>query len=231
MKPSQYHGNRQLYNWSVYKTGDQFLEKYSDFFRGNLYDLGCADAPYKEYFLQYADSYTGVDWTKTQHNSKADIVSDLNKKIELEDGVADSIVSLSVMEHLYQPQVFLNEANRILKSGGVMVLQVPWQWWVHEAPHDYFRYTEYGLKYLFETAQFKNVTVEPVSGFFSMLFVKLNYFTLRLIKGPRLIKKLLRCGFIPLWATGQWIAPYLDKLLDENWSAETQAYYVVAHKE
>ena len=88
----------------------------------------------------------------------------------------------------------LNEAFRILKPGGAIVLQVPWQWRVHEAPHDYFRYTPYGLKYLFEKAGFVDVVVEPQSGFFTMWILKMNYFSTRFIRGPRPMGK----------ATGTW---------------------------
>ena len=165
MKPSKYHNNRGWHNWLLYNIGDKFLDKYSKYYKGTFVDLGCGTAPFKEYFLNYCDKYIGVDWTKTQHNSKADIVSDLNKSIELEDDMADTVISLSVMEHLCEPQLFLNESYRILKQGGAMVLQVPWQWYAHEAPHDYFRYTPYGLKYMFEKAGFVDIEVEAQCGF------------------------------------------------------------------
>jgi SAM-dependent methyltransferase len=229
MKPSKYHTNKRLHNWLLYNILDEFLEKYSIYYRGNLYDLGCGEAPYREYFLQYANSYTGVDWTKTLHNSKADIVSDLNKKIELDDAVADTIVSLSVMEHLYQPEVFLKESYRVLKKDGVMILQVPWQWWVHEAPHDYFRYTPYGLRYMFEKAGFKDIVVEAQTGFFTTWLTKINYFTARFIRGPRLLKLVIKGLLAPFWTFNQLVAPLLDKL-DRNWEAETQGYFVLARK-
>ncbi len=229
MKPSQYHSNKSWHNWILYDISDRYLEKYSKYIKGHLVDLGCGEAPYKEYFLQYADKYTGVDWTKTLHNSKADVVSDLNKNIELEDEVADSIISLSVMEHLCEPQIFLNESYRILKKGGVMILQVPWQWWIHEAPYDYFRYTPYGLKYIFEKAGFEDIEIEAQTGFFTTSIVKMNYFSSRYIIGPRPLRLLIKGMMIPIWTLGQLVAPYLDKL-DKNWDAETQGYFVLARK-
>jgi len=229
LKPSKVHTNRGWHNWLIYNISDKFLEKYSKNYKGNLYDLGCGEAPYKEYFLQYADSYIGVDWTKTLHNSQADIVSDLNKKIELESEVADTIVSLSVMEHLCEPQIFLNEAYRILKKDGVMILQVPWQWWIHESPHDYFRYTPYGLKYMLDKAGFSNVIVEAQTGFFTMWLTKINYFTSRFIRGPKLLRWSIKVILIPFWTFNQLVAPILDKL-DRSWEAETQGYFVFAKK-
>jgi len=223
------HSNRKAYNWLVYDIGDKYLQRYSNYYKGNLYDLGCGEAPFKEFFLEFSNTYTGIDWTKTLHNSKADIVSDLNKRIELEDEVADTLVSLSVMEHLCEPQIFLNESFRILKPGGYFVLQVPWQWWIHEAPHDYFRYTPYGLKYMFEKAGFEEIEVEATSGFFTTWILKMNYFSLNFIRGTRLMRWSIK-GFLQIiWYLSQKTAPYLDKL-DKNWQAETQGYFVLARK-
>lgn len=229
MKITTEHSNRKLYNWLVYDIGDKFLMKYSKYFKGKLADLGCGESPYKDFFLCYADSYIGVDWTNTLHNSKADIISDLNVSINLDAGSVDSIVSLSVMEHLREPQIFLNESNRILKSGGAMVLQVPWQWWIHESPYDYFRYTPYGLKYMFEKAGFTDVNIEAQAGFFTMWLLKFNYFSVRLLRGPRPVKWLILGTLIPLWTLNQLVAPVLDKL-DRNKTLETSGFYVVAVK-
>jgi len=229
MKPSRHHSNRGLKNWLAYDVGDRCLIQYSRYLRGDLYDLGCGEAPHKDYFLSFVDTYTGVDWSRTLHDSKADVVSDLNVRIDLEDEVADSIISLSVMEHLSEPQVFLNESFRILRAGSFMVLQVPWQWWIHEAPHDYFRYSPYALRHMFAKAGFADVEVEAQTGFFTMIVLKLNYFTARFVKGPRLLRFLIQVILVPFWTLGQLLAPLLDKL-DRNWAAETQGYVVLAKK-
>jgi hypothetical protein len=41
------------------------------------------------------------------------------------------------------------------------VAVVPFQWWIHEAPYDYFRYTQYELLYMFRKAGSQYVVVEP----------------------------------------------------------------------
>ncbi len=192
MKPTKFHSNRQWYNWLVYNIADKFLEKYSKYYKGILVDLGCGEAPYKEYFLQYADKYIGVDWTNTLHNSKADVLSNLNEKVNLPDEYADTVVSLSVIEHLFEPQAFLNECYRIMKKGGTLVLQAPFQWWIHEAPYDYFRYTPYAFKYMLDKAGFVDIKIEPQSDFFTMWLLKFNYFTLRFIKGPKSFRTIIK---------------------------------------
>ena len=191
-KPSYYHNNRKFYNWSVYDVADKFIVKYSEYYKGNLYDLGCGTRPYEDYFLQFSSNYIGVDWSDTLHGLKADVVADLNNTLPIQNEVADTIISFSVMEHLYNPQGFLDEAFRILKNDGKIILQVPFMWHVHEEPYDYFRYTRYGLKYLFEKAGFKNIEIEESTGFWINWFVKLNYQLARIITGSSFKKKILR---------------------------------------
>lgn len=229
MKISQRHSNRRANNWLVYDIGDRFLLEYSHHYKGVMYDLGAGESSYKEFFLRYADQYIAVDWEDSHHDTKADITADLNRPLPIESEVANCVVSISVMEHLCEPQLMLNEAFRILKPGGAMVLQVPWQWWIHEAPSDYFRYTPYGLKYMFEKAGFVDVLVTPQSGFFTMWLTKFNYFTSRFIRGPWLLRRTINLVLLPIWYLNQKVAPYLDRL-DSNWSAKTTGYFVTAKK-
>lgn len=230
MKISSLHSNRRAYNWLVYDNGDRWLERNIDFYRGVAYDLGCGEAPYKNWFLQYVDHYIGVDWSSSLHDIQADIVASLNEPLPIEDHVADTVLSFSVLEHLYEPQLMLNEAYRILKPGGALILQVPWQWWIHEAPYDFFRYTPYGLRLLLERAGFYEINVQAQAGFFTMITMKLNYFSLRFVRGPRIVRYPIKAFLIVFWFVGQKLAPWLDKL-DRNWELEATGYFVTARKE
>ena len=181
--PTLNHPNRKAHNWLSYKIGDECLVENSSKIRGHIYDLGCGEMTYKLWLLNYADTYTGVDWGSTLHELKANILADLNRPLPIENEVADTVISLSVIEHLCEPQCMLNETFRILKPKGYFLLQVPWQWHIHEAPYDFFRYTPFALKYMLAKAGFEEIEVKPQSGFFTMWFTKLNYFSLRLIRG------------------------------------------------
>jgi len=229
IKPSNSHSNRQWHNWLIYDINDNVLKNYSKYFKGHLVDLGCGEAPYKKYLSQFIDRYTGVDWSNTFHNSAADIVSDLNVQIKIDNEVADSIISFSVMEHLSEPQIFINESYRILKRNGYMVLQVPWQWRIHEAPHDYFRYSPYALKYMFTKAGFHEIEIESQGGFFTTVLIKTNYFSRKFIRGPKFIKWIITVLLIPIWTIFQFIAPILDRL-DREPELEASGYTLVAKK-
>lgn len=228
MNISRNHPNRRAFNWLIYDIGDQWLLKHVSLYKGVLYDLGCGEMPYRDWLLQYADTYTGVDWGNTLHKLNADILADLNQRLPIENEIADTVVSFSVMEHLPEPQNMLNEAYRILKPGGAMILQVPFMWWVHEAPFDYYRYTCHGLKYMFEKAGFTDVSVYPQTGFWVMWTLKFNYQSMRLIRGPWLARNIIRLLLGAVWAIDQRIAPWLDR----HWKSEeeTAGYIVVTHK-
>jgi len=217
------------HNWLVLKSNNETLRNTLGEIRGTVYDLGCGVRPYEQEILQVADEYIGVDWSNSLHDLKAEIVTDLNKPLPIENAVADTVVSFQVLEHLREPQAMLREAHRILKPGGAIFVTVPWQWRIHEAPHDYFRYTPYGLKYLFEQAGFVDIEIKAQAGFFSMLTLKMNYFSLRLIRGPRPLRWVLRAIFNIIWLLDQILAPIVDKL-DRNWELEASGYSLIAYK-
>lgn len=227
--PTFFHGNRRAYNWSIYNTYDRSLNKSKGLISGVVYDLGAGESPYRDFFLQHADRYVAVDWASSLHDTKADILADLNEPLPIEDRVADTLVCLSVLEHLREPGLMLGEAFRILKPGGALLLQVPWQWWIHEAPYDFFRYTPYGLKYLLERTGFVDIRVEPQAGFFTTVILKLNYFSLRFIMGPRPVRWLVRGVLSIFWYLGQSLAPWLDRL-DRKWELEAPGYFVTARR-
>jgi SAM-dependent methyltransferase len=228
MKISRLHNNRKFHNWLIYHIGDQWLRKFTDSYKGSLYDLGCGEMPYKDWLLNFVDNYIGVDWGSTLHELKADILADLNEPLPIDSEVADTVISISVMEHLREPQLFLNESNRILKPGGAIILQVPFMWQVHEAPYDYYRYTRYGLQYMFEKAGFTDILVYPQTGFWVMWVIKFNYQSKKLVRGPWLIRKAMGIIMRVIWEVNQRVAPLLDKYWKSE--GETAGYIVRAVK-
>lgn len=217
------------HNWLVFKISNQWLKNWSEYIKGTVYDLGCGTRPYESFVLQYAEKYIGIDWAHSLHDSKVDILADLNMNLDMiSDACADTIFSVSVMEHLSDPQNLLNEAFRIIKPGGALLLQVPFQWHVHEAPYDYFRYTKYGLDHMLRKAGFKDVCITANTGFWSMFVLKFNYHTIRYIRGPKILRGIVKAVLMIFWNVGQFTAPILDKF-DRN-ENETASYTVIARK-
>lgn len=221
------HPNCGLHNWLIYRKFFAHLDAHADSIKGDVYDLGCGDSPYRNLALQQGDSYTGVDWDNSQHSGRADVVADLNQPIDLPTASADTVLCFSVVEHLRRPEVFLQEVARLLKPGGVLLLQVPWQWTLHEMPYDYFRYSPTALTDMLADSGFRDIDIAPLGGFFTTLSLKFNYFSKRFVQGPAPLRWLASLLLLPFWLMGQVLAPILDHL-DRNWAMETSGYFVVA---
>jgi len=120
-----HHPNRRGHNWLVYRAMDQWLERCSTLIRGHVLDLGAGEAPYRAFLTSLGDRYTTVDWASSQHRIDVDIVADLNQPLPIPSGEANTVICLSVLEHLRRPEAFLSEAGRVLRPGGTLLLQVP----------------------------------------------------------------------------------------------------------
>ena len=114
---------------------------------GKLLDVGCGTKPYEN--ICNVDEYIGLeidDEGNRQHNY-ADVFYD-GKTIPFEDKSFDSILSNQVFEHVFNPNQFLKEINRVTKVEGRFLITVPFVWDEHEQPYDYARYSSFGLKHI-----------------------------------------------------------------------------------
>lgn len=58
------------------------------------------------------------------------------------------VLSQAVVEHVTDPQLYIDEITRVLAPGGVLFIEGAFMQPVHQAPHHYFNVTEYGLRHL-----------------------------------------------------------------------------------
>lgn len=230
MFPKNKHKNIGFHNYVIYSKIEEILFKNRNKIVGNILDLGCGEQNYKATLLETGSTYFGIDWGNSFHNIQVDLVADLNEIIPLKDNFADTIISISVLEHLKEPILFISETHRLLKPEGYILLQVPFQWHIHEQPYDYQRFTSYGLQDIFQKAGYHEISVIPTCGLFTTIGLKLNYFGLKFIRGPKFLRFILRNLLNPFWFVNLVICRLLDKL-DNNWSNETQGYWVVAKKQ
>jgi SAM-dependent methyltransferase len=133
-----------------------------------ILDVGSGLAPYRELFSH--TSYVTCDWDQSIYSPEVppDIVSSADN-IPVEDQSFDAVLCTEVLEHVPAPWEVLNEFHRIIRPGGAVWITVPFAWPLHEQPHDYYRYTQFGLRYLLEKAGFSQVDVKPLSDAFLTL--------------------------------------------------------------
>jgi SAM-dependent methyltransferase len=111
---------------------------------GRLLDVGCGSKPYQPFFPE-AD-YVGLD-IDTEVARKRGVADHFyNGDIfPFETSSFDSVLCNQVLEHVFNPDDFLNEVNRVLKPSGKLLLTVPFVWDEHEQPYDYARYSSFGV--------------------------------------------------------------------------------------
>lgn len=193
---------------------DKFFALSSKYLRGNLIDIGCGNKPYKQQLANFIENHVGVDHVDTFHDKANIDLFGTAYNIPVADDEFDSAICTAVLEHLEEPELAIKECFRVLKIGSYCIYSVPFIWHLHEEPRDFYRYSKYGLQYLFSKVGFEVVEVIPLSGFwvtFGQLFIYYLYRfnngllkKLRIIKAMgyvtrKLAKKFDRLDFTPQW--------------------------------
>ena len=148
--------------------------------RGRLLDVGCGNKPYEEYFQPYVSQYLGIEHEATFEITSArngargpDILYD-GVKLPFPDRTFDTVLNVQVLEHTPYPGRLVCEMSRVLTDDGLLILVAPFQFRLHEQPHDYFRYSSHGLRHLCEEAGLEVLETHPQGGMWSVIGHKLN---------------------------------------------------------
>lgn len=216
---------RTLRNQLVYHLHDSALAASVErHMRGRLIDIGCGPKPYAELLAPYVSEHVGLDHGGTLHTRSEVDLWGTAYEIPAPDASFDSALCTAVLEHLEEPEAALRECHRVLRSGGVAIYTVPFIWHLHEEPRDFYRFSKYGLKYLFEKVGFELVELSALSGFWATFGTLLAYNINRFNRGW-----LRRSHVIDLSMLGvQGVAYVLERLdKSEQW---TWMYLVAAKK-
>lgn len=224
--PSHVHANMPWQNWLVYRITDSWLLNHAGRLKGGAFDLGAGEAPCRPWLLQHDERCVAVDRPVSMHAARSGVAADPNRPLPVAGAVADAVIASSLLEPPCEPESMLREACRILRPGGCLVLQVPWPWAVHEAPHDHFPDASYGLRHLSGRAGFARIEMEPQSGFITMWLLTLGTFRLRLVRALRWMRLLLRSALLPRWIVSQLCASVLGQGRDR--AAGSAGCFVIA---
>lgn len=129
---------------------------------GKILDAGSGNRAFKKY--SRSQVYDALDFRQNKTNS-IDIIADLNKPIkQIPSNTYDAVVSVQVLEHLKNPNLFFSEMKRILKPKGILIISTNFFYPLHMEPNDYYRFTRYGLMHLGKSSGLKPVFIESQGG-------------------------------------------------------------------
>lgn len=162
---------------------------------------------------------------------KPDVVADVHQ-LPFGDDSYDHILFTEVLEHCHTPTKVISELRRILKPGGTLILTTRFVYPLHDAPHDYFRFTKYGLQHLFK--DWKLIELQPETGSFSAIgaLIQRLGFQSNLVGGRFSKAVLYLLAFLFDKANGLIIREYGDikKIYIES-NIITTGYYMVVRKQ
>lgn len=162
-----------LFILSVYI--DLYVATVRQYAQGKLLDLGAGMVPFYGVYKDKVTENICIDWGNSLHtNPHLDVVADLNQPFPLPDNTFDSILCTDVLEHIADPFAFMQETARVLKPGGNLMLMVPFFYWLHETPHDYYRYTEFALRKMCVDNHLEVVELKAYGGYLDVLFDLIN---------------------------------------------------------
>lgn len=175
---------RSALNLLVNRLVDSALASCTCYASGKLIDIGCGTKQYERLFAPFVETHIGVDHEGTPHGlESADIIASAYE-IPVESGSFDTVLCTCVLEHLEDPPRALKEARRVVRRDGYAIYVAPFIWHLHEEPRDFYRFSSYGLRYLFEDAGFEVVEVRPLGGFWATFGQLLAYRLYRFYRRP-----------------------------------------------
>jgi ubiquinone/menaquinone biosynthesis C-methylase UbiE len=137
----KYHLGRSTKKSLVYRLNrrtqevTQSIKRYFPGMPSRIVDAGAADglmlSKIKKIFPSSLCIGIELSWELVETNTDGDITlfqGDVNY-LPLTNNAADIIVATAVIEHLQNPQKFLEETMRILKSHGLLILTSPDPFW------------------------------------------------------------------------------------------------------
>lgn len=166
---------------------------------GDVLDVGCGDKPYRTW-LPGARSYYGID---VFPGPEVDALIEPGRPWPVGDAQYDVVLCTQVLEHVADLHHTVGELRRALRPGADAVITVPWIYGEHNAPHDYRRLSQHGIRRLLEDHDLELVALQPHGAIGSTLGAIALSWSFDAMRRTRRAT-LLSAPLLPLWTLACW---------------------------
>jgi len=126
---------RQRDDFGPFDSNVQFVEKTGVLSRrAKVLEIGSGKGRLLNHFFKQGFDIRGVELNRDYIAASRELFGELplsavdSEKLPAEDGSLDIVMSFDVFEHLSDTDGHLREVNRVLKPGGVYLMQTPNKW-------------------------------------------------------------------------------------------------------
>lgn len=215
------------FNWLANHKILAALERARVHARGELLDMGCGRKPFAPLFAGRITRYWGTDLSVSPYLGAARLDAYARAEAQpFRDGSFDTVMGLSMLTYLPEPIRMVREAHRVLKPGGVLLLEFTQMVPLHDEPYDFFRFTRYGAQYLLEQAGFEPLEYIPIGGLWARVGLTMIARLNRVNRGPTRV--LTEIPVRILYAAIQLLCELLDRLFFDP--REVLSHLVVARR-
>lgn len=200
---------------------ENFLKKYAT--DEMVLDVGSGGSSYDRLF----PNRITVDIDPDRHPQ---IVADASN-LPFKDGEFKIVICTEMLEHVENPFLVEEELRRVVALGGRLILTTRFVYPLHDTPHDYWRFTKYGLLRLFKNWEILEIVSETES--FSAIAALLQRISFQSILRFNKISKTLLLIVIKLFDNLNWLllSEYGDiKRNKIEKDIMSTGYYIVCRK-
>jgi SAM-dependent methyltransferase len=199
--------------------------------QGRVLDIGAADGRLAKQ-LDASAEYISLDYPATAiglYGTRPLVFADACA-MPFAEASFDAVACYEVLEHVSRPDALLEEVARVLVPGGVAEFTMPFLYPIHDAPHDYQRWTRHGWSRSLAKVGLLVESIEPRGHSLHAAGVTACLGMAGPLQGARLPQVILGIPVllvaIPVVNLVSWTASYLWP----SWDAMSIGYHILVRK-
>ena len=197
-------------------------------FHGRVLDIGGKKENKKGIFRPPLEKVSSWEYLNIDKTTSPDYHCSADD-MPVDDESFDMALMVEVLEHLKNPQAVLAEVSRVLKTGGQIVVTMPFLYPLHSDPSDFQRWTPEKIESEFSNTGLKITQLKSMGGCFAVIYDLLHVSLEAASKNSNAFKnKIIRKFIMPVLAK---IFTCLDKHYIYKSKIITTGFYIVATKQ